>query len=77
MFEDYKDILTPTDLQAALGIGRNTVYQLLKDEKIKHIRIGRSIKIPKFYLVDFIQSSWYYRSSLQSSAVEEVKKNDG
>ena len=59
MFKDYNDILTINDLQDALGIGRTMAYSLMNDESIKHLRIGKTIKIPKPYLIDYILNSCY------------------
>lgn len=55
MFENYKDILTPSEVSEALGIGRNSIYKFLKDGAISSIRVGRRIIIPKIYLFDFIE----------------------
>lgn len=59
MFDSYKDLLDITDIQGALGIGRTMAYRLIKDGKIRHLRIGKTIKVPKLYLVDFVQNSCY------------------
>lgn len=53
MFDEYPDILTVSDIQQALGIGRNTAYKLLKDKQIKSIRIGNKYKIPKRCLIAY------------------------
>ncbi len=47
MFEDYPDVLTVPDVQRALAVGRNAVYKLIKENRIKSIRIGKSLRIPK------------------------------
>lgn len=59
MFDDYKDLLDITDIQNALGIGRSMAYRLIKDGRIRHLRIGKTIKVPKCYLVDFVENSCY------------------
>lgn len=59
MFDSYKDLLTITDIQNALGIGRSMAYRLIKDGKLRHLRIGKAIKVPKRYLVDFVRDSCY------------------
>lgn len=53
MFDEFPDILTVSDIQRALGIGRNTAYKLLKSKQIKSIRIGNKYKIPKSCLVAY------------------------
>lgn len=51
MFESYNDVLTVKETCNALSIGRNNLYRLLKDEKIKSIKIGKKYIIPKVYLI--------------------------
>ena len=70
MFEEYKDLLDMSDLQSALGIGRSTAYRLIKDGQIRHLRIGKSIKVPKCYLVDFVESSCYIGSVVENSPLQ-------
>ena len=59
MFESLPDILTIEHLQDALGIGRTTAYRLISIGAIKHWKIGKTIKIPKPYLLDYIADSCY------------------
>jgi excisionase family DNA binding protein len=59
MFEGYPDILTIENLQDALGIGRSMAYRLINSGAIKHWRIGKAIKIPKVFLIDYIANSCY------------------
>lgn len=53
--EDYGDLLLPTDLRKILGIGMNKVYELLQANEIPHLRIGRVIRIPKCYVLEYIE----------------------
>lgn len=59
MFADYPDLLSIASMQSALGIGRTKAYQLINDGTIKHMRIGKSIKIPKLVIIDFITRNCY------------------
>lgn len=45
--EDMSVLLTPPELAAYLGIGRNLAYQLLKDGTIKGFKIGNQWKVSK------------------------------
>lgn len=54
---DFSDVLTAKDLYEILPIGRNAIYKLLKDNTIKHIRVGNKILIPKQYLIDFLKTN--------------------
>lgn len=59
MFKEYPDILTVSQLAQALGISRNTAYNLIKKQAIGSKRIGRKIIIPKVCLVDYALSARY------------------
>lgn len=37
-----------------LSIGRNTAYKLVKSGEIRSIRIGRQIRIPRQFPIDFL-----------------------
>lgn len=54
MLENYNDILTIQDLCELLMIGRNHAYKLLESQQIKGFRIGRTWKIPKKAVEEFI-----------------------
>lgn len=53
------DVLTVADLQRVLQIGRSAAYQLIKTNQLKYIRIGRSIRIPKSYVEEFIKANCF------------------
>ena len=40
-------VYTPAEVQAMLGIKRQTVYDMLHSGELPSIRIGRNYKIPK------------------------------
>ncbi len=54
MLVGYNDILTPTDIKEILQIGKNKVYDYLKDGTIKSMMIAGKYRIPKLYLLEFI-----------------------
>lgn len=53
-FEHIPDVLTISDLQKVLRIGRNTAYRLVNTKEIRSIRIGRNIRIPREYVIEFV-----------------------
>ena len=55
-FEHIPDILTIPELQKVLRIGRSTAYRLIKTSELRCIRIGRSIRIPRKYVFDYIEA---------------------
>lgn len=54
MFESYPDIVTPSDIQSMLHIGRNAAYDLLREGQIAAIRVGKKYIIPKSSVVEFL-----------------------
>ena len=46
-FDELPDLLTPDEFRAYTGIGRSTMYDLLRREDVPHVRFGRCIRIPK------------------------------
>ena len=51
---EYPDVVSPEDVQHLLHMGRNSVYKLLKEEKIKSIKVGKKYIIPKKSVIRFI-----------------------
>lgn len=54
-FESLPLLLTVGEMASVLRIGRNPAYQLVKDGSISSIRVGRSIRIPRNALVQFVE----------------------
>ena len=59
IFESYSDIVSVEDIMCMLGIGKSSVYSLLKSNQIKHVRVGRKYIIPKRSVIDFINGVCY------------------
>ena len=53
-FEELPLTLRVEDLMPILGIGRNTAYELVRSGKIRSIRIGRQLRIPKEAIQDYL-----------------------
>lgn len=54
MFSEYSEILTVAEVMELLYVGKNTVYALLQSGELKGFRIGRSWKIPRSSLQEYI-----------------------
>ena len=50
----YSDLITVDELCDMLAIGKNTAYNLLNAKKIKAFRIGRTWKIARQAVIDYI-----------------------
>ena len=56
---DYSEVLTVPEVQSILGIGRNMAYRLIDGGYIRHIRIGRAIRVPKKCLLEYLDGADY------------------
>jgi excisionase family DNA binding protein len=54
MFKDYPDAVSIKQLQKMLGIGRNLAYELINNNSIPHVRIGKKIVIAKVNVIDYL-----------------------
>jgi excisionase family DNA binding protein len=78
MFGTFQDLLTINDVQKALGVGRSMAYRLINSGRIQHLRVGKSIKVPKRFLVDFVLSSCYTTAiATDPPSIKEVLIYDG
>ena len=41
MFREYPDVMTPAEAARALGIGKASVYRLIREKRLGCKRIGR------------------------------------
>ncbi len=49
------DMLTVEEVAAMLRISRMTVYRMVNNDEISHIRIGRSFRIPRVAFEEYIR----------------------
>lgn len=55
LFADYPDVVNVEQLCAMLGgIGKRAAYGLLKEGKIRYIKVGKSFKIPKISIINYL-----------------------
>ena len=57
MLEEYADILTVEEACEALRVGYNALYALLGSGELKAYRNGRTWRIPKIAIQDYILQS--------------------
>ena len=53
-FDELPLTLRVEDLTSILDIGSNTAYDLVRCKKIRSIRIGKQLRIPKDALVEYL-----------------------
>ena len=55
MFEKYPDVVDVDDLRKMLGgISKKLAYRLLSDQEIRSVRVGRTYKIPKICVIEYL-----------------------
>ena len=54
MLNDYTDYLTPYEISEEFGLSLTTIYNLLRSKKIPGFKIGRSWRIPRDAMEDYI-----------------------
>lgn len=77
MYSEYPEILEVKDLCEILGYGKKKVYQLIKEGQLKKIPCGRTIKVAKATVIDFVlqcAQKYLVEMSLVSNFVEVVGK---
>jgi excisionase family DNA binding protein len=48
-------VVTPPEAARLLGLGRTTVYKLIRSGDLKAIRVGRSVRVPREAIPEFIE----------------------
>jgi len=54
-FESLPQFLSVEEFRAFVGIGRSTIYDLLRRQVIPHVRFGRVVRIPKEALWPYLR----------------------
>ena len=54
MFTEYNAVVTVEEVMEMLHLGRVTVSNLLKTDKIHTLRVGKKYVIPKKSVIDFL-----------------------
>ncbi len=54
MFVDFPDCVNVNQLQEMLKIKRTKAYELLNNGKIKYIKLGKKIVIPKINIIAYM-----------------------
>ena len=57
MFREYPDILSVSQVADALKIGIKAAYALVNSNKLAALRVGRTIRIPKPMLEEYVRTA--------------------
>ncbi len=53
----YNDVVDIDDLQKMLKIGRSSAYEIVKNGRIKTVKIGKRYIIPKQSVIEFLNTA--------------------
>jgi excisionase family DNA binding protein len=70
----YPDLLDTKQVQQVLGLGRSIVYMLIRNGEIRHMKIHGKIRIPRRYLVEYINTLWYSENNTTDAGKLSVMK---
>ena len=76
MFEEYPDVVTVNLLMKMLNIGKSSAYELLKNNQIGSVRIGKKYVIPKKAVINLFDGICYNDSQIISGRLHEVMEGD-
>lgn len=54
LLKDFNDVLNFKEFKQALRIGKNSAYQLLKNNIIPSIKVGREYRILKADIINYL-----------------------
>lgn len=55
-YENLPLVLTPHEVAKILRCGKSTIYEQLRCNKIRHLRLGRRILVPRASLLEMLES---------------------
>ncbi|MFR1179027.1 MAG: helix-turn-helix domain-containing protein [Acutalibacteraceae bacterium] len=56
-FVNYPDVVSINELMTMFNIGKKTAYSLLHTREIKSIKVGRQYRLPKRFIIEYLQCS--------------------
>ena len=62
MFNEYGDVLTVKEVCTILRISRNMAYELVREGKIRCVKVGNRYRIPKTEIVRFLERCYTINS---------------
>lgn len=63
-YDELPLFLSVPETATALGIGRNTTYNMIRSGKLKGIRVGHKIRIPKAALQRLVPTNDFYEEDI-------------
>lgn len=64
MFKTFPDVVNVDQIAMMLGIGKSSVYALLRTHQLRHVRVGAKYIVPKQAVIDFVDGMCYNDSQI-------------
>ena len=75
MFDKYPEVVEVDDLRKMLGgISRKLAYRLLADKEIQAVKVGRTYKIPKICIIEYLMGEEMCHIKLSLLSIKSYKK---
>ena len=55
VLKDYPDVMTVEEMSRALGVCSKTGYRLLQNGNVRHLKLGRSYRVPKAHVLEYMK----------------------
>ena len=55
VFKEYPDVLDIEQVSCILNISTKTAYKLVKEGALSCLKVGRKLRIPKIYLMQYLK----------------------
>lgn len=54
IFKEYPDVLNVEQVSSILDVSKKTVYKIIKDGSLAYLKVGREIRVPKYFLMQYL-----------------------
>jgi excisionase family DNA binding protein len=67
-------LLDAKQVQEILGLGKSIVYALIRSGEIKHMKIRGKIRVPRRFLVEYLNTLWYCEGTTDAGKLSVSKE---
>jgi excisionase family DNA binding protein len=57
-----------------LNLGKSKIYELLQNNTIRHVRIGKKYVVPKKAVIDIFSNLWYNDEQVINNRLQSVEE---
>ena len=75
--DDFGEVLTVREVARVLRVDKDSAYQAIHRGQIPHVRIGRSLRVPKAGLLRFLDAQSAIGEKVATATTPAVKSGGG